>query len=261
MPPNMHRIQAALYDLLFGHAGLGPVPAPIVEAAFVDAPRASRHRRHLDRVAGRLPHRPPRGATIAVAMKTDVATGRISGRLGFLRNGAVDTGKFEALSKTLTAVASAGITSLGEKQPERRENFLSFVRRVVDEFAAEDANALVLVDSTSARSLWSWLSHENISSDIYLEDVAAAPPSLWKKLRFVRVREGSAGRLSVLTERKWTPVTREGLPVAADPVEEVYTTAAERLIESLPEGNARARHYLTAHGFDVRNRGARRQSV
>ncbi|WP_214676156.1 hypothetical protein, partial [Escherichia coli] len=77
---------------------------------------------------------------------------------------------------------------------------------------------------------------ENISSDIYLEDVAAAPPSSWKKLRFVRVREGSAGRLSVLTERKWTPVTRQGLPVAADPVEEVYATAAERLIESLPEG-------------------------
>ncbi len=257
----MHRIQAALYDLLFGHAGLGPVPAPIVEAAFVDAPRP----RAIVGIsivsqAGSRAGR-PEGATIAVAMKTDVATGRISGRLGFLRNGAMDTGKFESLSKTLIAVASAGITSLGEKQPEKRENFLSFVRRVVDEVAAEDANALVLVDSTSARSLWSWLSDENISSDIYLEDVAAAPPSSWKKLRFVRVREGSAGRLSVLTERKWTPVTREGLPVAADPVEEVYATAAERLIESLPEGNARARHYLTAHGFDVRNRGARGQSV
>ncbi|MCW2361270.1 RNaseH domain-containing protein, partial [Bradyrhizobium elkanii] len=257
----MHRIQAALYDLLFGHAGLGPVPAPIVEAAFVDAPRPRVivGISIVSQASSRTGR--PEGATIAVAMKTDVATGRISGRLGFLRNGAMDTGKFEALSKTLIAVASAGITSLGEKQPEKRENFLSFVRRVVDEVAAEDANALVLVDSTSARSLWSWLSDENISSDIYLEDVAAAPPSSWKKLRFVRVREGSAGRLSVLTERKWTPVTRQGLPVAADPVEEVYATAAERLIESLPEGNARARHYLTAHGFDVRNRGARGQSV
>lgn len=257
----MHRIQAALYDLLFGHAGLGPVPAPIVEAAFVDGPRP----RTIVGIsivsqAGSRTGR-PEGATIAVAMRTDVATGRISGRLGFLRNGTMDTGKFEALSKTLVAVAASGITSLGEKQPERRENFLSFVRRVVDEVAAGDPHALVLVDSTSARSLWSWLSDENISSDIYLEDVAAAPPSSWKGLRFIRVREGSAGRLSVLTDRKWTPVTREGLPVASDPVEEIYATAAERLIESLPEGNARARHYLTAHGFDVRNRGARGQSV
>lgn len=257
----MHRIQAALYDLLFGHAGLGPVPAPIVEAALVDGPRP----RTIVGIsivsqAGSQTGR-PEGATIAVAMKTDVATGRISGRLGFLRNGTMDTGKFEALSKTLVAVAASGITSLGDKQPERRSNFLAFVRRVVDEVATEDPNALVLVDSTSARSLWSWLSDENISSDIYLEDVAAAPPSSWKGLRFVRVREGAAGRLAVLTERKWTPVTREGLPVAADPVEEVYATAAERLIESLPEGNARARHYLTAHGFDVRNRGARGQSV
>ncbi|MDA9420930.1 RNaseH domain-containing protein [Bradyrhizobium sp. CCBAU 53380] len=257
----MHRIQAALYDLLFGHAGLGPVPAPIVEAAFVDAPRP-RTILGISIVsqAGSRTGR-PEGATIAAAMKTDVATGRISGRLGFLRNGAMDTGRFEALSKTLVAVAASGITSLGDKQPERRSNFLAFVRRVVDEVAAEDPEALVLVDSTSARSLWSWLSDENISSDVYLEDPAAALPSSWKGLRFVRVREGAAGRLSVLTERKWTPVTREGLLVVADPVEEVYATAAERVIESLPEGNARARHYLTAHGFDVRNRGARGQSV
>lgn len=256
----MHRIQAALYDLLFGHAGLGPVPAPIVEAAFVDAPRP----RTIVGIsivsqAGSRTGR-PEGAAIAAVMKTDVATGRISGRLGFLRNGTMDMGKFEALSKTLVAVAASGITSLGDKQPDRRSNFLAFVRRVVDEVAAEDPNALVLVDSTSARSLWSWLADENISSDIYLEDVASAPPSSWQGLRFVRVREG-AGRLSVLTERKWTPVTREGVPVANDPIQEVYATAAERLIESLPEGNARARHYLTAHGFDVRNRGARGQSV
>jgi hypothetical protein len=257
----MHRVQAALYDLLFGHAGLGPVPAPIVDSAFADCP----HPRTIvgisivSQAASRTGR--PEGATIAVAMKTDVATGRISGRLGFLRNGSMDTGAFEALSKALVAVAASGITSLGEKQSERRENFLTFVRRVVDEVAVEDPHALVLVDSTSARSLWSWLSDENISSDIYLEDVAATPPSSWKGLRFVRVREGSAGRLTVLTERKWTPVTREGRLVAGDPVEEVYATAAERLIESQPEGNARARHYLTAHGFDVRNRGARGQSV
>jgi hypothetical protein len=257
----MHRVQAALYDLLFGHAGLGPVPAPIVNSAFVDCPHP---RRILGiSIVSQAASRTGRaeGATIAVAMKTDVATGRVSGRLGFLRNGSMDTGKFDALSKALVAVAASGITSLGEKQSERRENFLAFVRRVVDEVAVEDPHALVLVDSTSARSLWSWLSDENISSDIYLEDVAATPPSSWKGLRFVRVREGSAGRLAVLTERKWTPVTRDGRPVASDPIAEVYATAVERLIESMPEGNARARHYLTAHGFDVRNRGARGQSV
>lgn len=257
----MHRVQAALYDLLFGHAGLGPVPAPIVDAAFADCP----HPRTIvgisivSQAASRSGR--PEGAAIAVAMKTDVATGKISGRLGYLRNGSMDTGAFETLSKSLVAVAAAGITSLGDKETERRQNFLTFVRRVVDEIAAEDPHALVLVDSTSARTLWKWLSDENISSDIFLEDVAATPPFSWKGLRFVRVREGSAGRLAVLTNRKWTPVTRDGRAAAGDVVDEVYATAAERLIESLPEGNTRARHYLTAHGFDVRNRGARGQSA
>jgi hypothetical protein len=61
----------------------------------------------------------------------------------------MDAGKFEALSKTLIAVAASGITSLGDKRPDRRSNFLVFVRRVVDEVAADDPHALVLVDSTS----------------------------------------------------------------------------------------------------------------
>jgi hypothetical protein len=257
----MHRVQASLYDLLFGHAGLGPSPAPIVDAAFIDCPRPRIivGISVVSQASSRTGR--PDGASLAVAMKTEVATGRISGRIGFLRNGLLDAGAFETFSKTLVKVAGAGVTSLGEKQPDRRRNFLAFVRRVVDEVAAEDPHALILVESTSARSLWTWLSDEHISSDMYLEDSAAAPPSSWKGLRFVRVREGSAGRLAVQTERRWTPATRSGQPGVGAPIDEVYVTASERLVESLPEGNARARHYLTAHGFNVRNRGARGQSV
>jgi hypothetical protein len=54
----------------------------------------------------------------------------------------------EVLEQLLSSddpVASAGLTSLGERQQDRRENFLSFVRGVVDEIAGDDPNAL---DST-----------------------------------------------------------------------------------------------------------------
>lgn len=257
----MHRVQAALYDLLFGHAGVGPVPAPLVETAFpVDSrPRLIVGISVVSQAATRSGR--PEGATLAAAMKIEVATGRISGRIGYLRNGTLDAGKFEQLSTTLVDVATAGVTSLGEKLPERRKNFLSFLRSIVNEAAAEDPNALILVESTTARSLWSWLSDENISSELYLDDPAVRPPSSWKGLRFVRVREGSAGRVAVESHRQWISVTREGNRRPGDPIDDVYATAIERLVESLAEGNARARHYLTAHGFNVRNRGARGQSV
>jgi len=257
----MHRVQAALYDLLYAHSGLGPVPASLVASTFAPA---SRPRTIVGiSVVSQASSRTGRveGAALAVAMKVDVATGRVSGRIGSLMDGRFDTGKFQALSRTLVDVASAGLTSLGEKQQDRRKNFISFVRGVVDEIASEDPNALVLLESTTSRSLWSWLSDENISSEIYLEDHAALPPSSWKSLRFVRVRERSAGRLGVQRQRNWIPVTRLGEPRQAAVVEEIYATAIERLAESLPEGNARARHYLCAHGFGIRNRGARGQSA
>ena len=90
------------------------------------------------------------------------------------------------------------------------------------------------------------------------------PPCLQlpgKTFEFVRVRERSAGRLVVERQRKWIPVTSQGEPRQAAIAEEIYATAIERLAESLPEGSARARHYLSAHGFGIRNRGARGQSA
>jgi hypothetical protein len=257
----MHRVQAALYDLLFGHAGLGPVPVDLVAATFEEKsrPKSIVGISVVSQSASRNGR--PEGAALAVAMKVDVATGRISGRIGRLKNGAMDRGAFQTLSRTLVEVASAGLVSLGDKQPDRRRNFVSFVRGVVDEVVREDPNALILMESTTARSLWSWLADENISSEIYLEDTTARPPTSWKSLRFVRVRERSAGRLASETRRNWIPVTKDGDEREGEIVEEVYATAIARLVESLPEGNARTRHYLTAHGFDVRNQGARGQSV
>lgn len=257
----MHRVQAALYDLLFGHAGLGPNPSELVTSTFDERarPKSIIGISVVSQSASRGGR--PEGATLAVAMKIDVATGRISGRVGRLRNGVMDRGAFQTLSRTLVEVASSGLTSLGDKQPDRRKNFISFVRTVINEVAADDPNALIIVESTTARSLWTWLVDENISSDVYLEDSAARPPASWKSLRFVRVRERSSGRLATETRRNWIPVTKEGNERTGAVVDEIYATAISRVVESLPEGNARTRHYLTAHGFDVRNQGARGQSV
>jgi RNaseH domain of pPIWI_RE len=189
----MHRVQAALYDLLFGHAGLGPVPADLVDATFEEKsrPKSIVGISVVSQSASRNGR--PEGATLAVAMRVDVATGRISGRIGRLKNGAMDRGAFQTLSRTLLEVASAGLTSIGDKQPDRRRNFVSFVRGVVDEVVRDDPNALILMESTTARSLWSWLSDESISSEVYLEDATARPPTSWKSLTF-RTSQGAVRR-------------------------------------------------------------------
>jgi hypothetical protein len=257
----MHRVQAALYDLLFAHSGLGPVPAAVVAAAFprTTAPRTIVGISIVSQAASRKGR--PEGAELVVALKIDVATGKISGRFGRAVGRTFDAGEFRGLSETLVRVASAGTTSLGDDPAERRAHFIAFVKAVVDEVAAEDPNALVIFDSTSARSHWRWLADGSIGRSVFFEERAAPAPKSWERLRLVRVREGGAGRVGVLKARSWRPVTRNGSDRDAATVEEVYATAIERLVECLPEGKPRGKHYLATHGFGIRNRGARGQST
>jgi hypothetical protein len=257
----MHRVQAALYDLLFAHSGLGPVPADVVAATFPGstAPRTILGISIVSQAASRKGR--PEGAELVVALRTDVATGKVAGRFGAASGQSFDTGQFRTLSETLVRVASAGSTSLGEKVDERRRNFIAFVRTVVDEIAEEDPNALVIFDSTNARTHWRWLADESIGRNVFLEERSAPAPKSWGNLRLVRVRERAAGRVGVLKARSWRPVDRSGEERDAPAVEEVYATAIERLVECLPEGKARAKHFLAAHGFGIRNRGARGQST
>jgi hypothetical protein len=257
----MHRVQAALYDLLFAHSGLGPVPSAVVAAAFAKttAPRIIVGISIVSQAASRRGR--PEGAELAVALKIDVATGKISGRFGRAVGRAFDAGEFRGLSETLARVASAGTTSLGDDSVERRAHFIAFVRTVVDEVAAEDPNALVIFDSTNASAHWRWLADGSIGRGVFLEERSAPAPKSWERLRIVRVREGGAGRVGVLKSRSWRPVTRNGGDREAATIEEVYATAIERLVECLPEGKPRAKHYLATHGFGIRNRGARGQST
>ena len=257
----MHRVQAALYDLLFAHSGLGPVPAAVVAAAFPKATAPSKivGISIVSQAASRRGR--PEGAELAVAFKVDVATGKISGRVGRAVGRSFDAGEFRGLSDTLVRIASAGTTSLGEDAAERRAHFVSFVRSVLDEVAAEDPNALVIVESTGARANWRWLTDGNIGKNVFLEERSATAPKSWEGLRIVRIREGGAGRVGVLKSRSWLPVARDGDARRGAAVEEVYATAIERLVECLPAGTPRARHYLATHGFGMRNRGARGQSA
>jgi hypothetical protein len=257
----MHRVQAALYDLLFAHSGLGPVPSAVVAAAFPKstAPRTIVGISIVSQAASRRGR--PEGAELAVALKIDVANGNISGRFGRAVGRAFDAGEFRGLSETLVRVASAGTTSLGEDSAERRAHFIAFVRAVVDEVAAEDPNALVIFDSTNARAHWRWLADGSIGRSVFLEERSAPAPKSWERLRLIRLREGGAGRVGVLKSRSWRPVARNGDAREGTSVEEVYATAIERLVECLPEGKPRAKHYLATHGFGIRNRGARGQSA
>ncbi|MDP3767837.1 MAG: RNaseH domain-containing protein, partial [Dehalococcoidia bacterium] len=204
----MHRVQAALYDLLFAHSGLGPVPAAVVAAAFpkTTAPRTIVGISIVSQAASRRGR--PEGAELAVAFKIDVATGKISGRIGRAAGRAFDAGEFRGLSETLVRVASAGTTSLGEDAAERRAHFISFVSAVVDEVAADDPNALVMFDSTNARAHWRWLADGSIGRSVFLEERSAPAPKSWERLRLVRLREGGAGRVGVLKSRSWQAVTR-----------------------------------------------------
>jgi hypothetical protein len=260
----LHRVQAALYDLLFAHAGLGPVPASVITSTFPDLDTRPRTILGIMVVSQARSRRGrPSGAEIAVAARVDVETGRISAHLGYVdASGRMKTCEFLPLGRALVQVARAGQTSLGPSS-ERGRNFMTFLRAVLENTASLDPNAIVLVDATNIAGLWRWLSDRQFSSDVFLGDASERLPAAWGSLRFVRIREQAVGRVAIHKERSWVPVHEDGSVTGDTVISEAYATAIERLVESIagPEDNPMARHYLAVHGFGIRNRGARGQSV
>lgn len=184
-----YRLQAALKDLCFAHAGR------------VDG--------LSERVDRRFPERPPRdiiGITVirqnttfwsyrssfAIAIKLDVSSGKTSLLMGHERNGRLAYSEWLPFFEGLTRVAELTPASLGSNRRVQSGNFQAFVERAIGDSMDEEHPPVVMVDSTNAVGLWSWLRDTDvdpedmqISQQRYMQDT-------WPGLRLVRVRTGSA---------------------------------------------------------------------
>lgn len=216
------RLQAALCDLVFAHAGRVDDLQERVRRHFPEDPPEeiigfTVVRRNS---FGRLFEK----SFIAVAIKLEVNTGRAFLRFGHRGpNGRLHATTWQPFSRALSKVAQLTPAILGDDWREQKVNFQEFVAGTLDEAVEAETHPVVLIDSTNGARLWPWLADKQVDpSNIKIANRSLMQQD-WKGMRFVRVREGSVPALPTDIE---VALAESGVEDATAPAE----LARERVV-------------------------------
>ena len=189
----LNRIQSAVYDLVFGHSGLVSGIASLATKIFPDAATRPRAVMGLS-VVSQANTKRGSGGRICLATRIDIATGETSGRIGWFKGHMRWSSSWKPFFDILKDVADLSVTGIGDSK-EAENSFGKFVRAMIDEAAAAGDKPLVLVDSTSASGLWSWLKDAEISGPLVVGNERIEAGTRWSGVRLVRIRVGHAARI------------------------------------------------------------------
>ncbi|MXP63908.1 DUF3893 domain-containing protein [Roseomonas sp. M0104] len=197
MANYLHRLQAALNDLLLGHSGNVAMVDEAMAKCFPDPTNRPKCVLGLSVIAqSNLRSGAGKGGKVCLATKIDVETGEASGRLGYFDKTLRWTPQWLPFSDLLLEVARLNTPTLGSKRAEEQEAFQQFVRVMIDEAIAAGQKPLILVNSTSASGLWRWLTDkESTNKEVSLDRETFEADKRWPRVRFIRIRSGIAGRV------------------------------------------------------------------
>lgn len=246
----LHRVQAAVYDLVFGHSGLVSEVASVVAGGFPDVETRptsiigisvlTQARNRFSATSGKL----------CIATRIDCDTGRTTARVGWYDGGMRWSASWEPLFEALKKIASPNIkASLGGPAVER-ESFQTFVREILDERAEVGDRPFVMIDSTSASSLWPWLTDGKVGGEMALGTERLDASRRWPGVRIVRIRLGHAARIA---ERK-TALYEQAEPIAASTarlLERYCPTVVARTVRLGGAGTGTGHYWSTAGYFQM----------
>lgn len=246
----LHRIQAGVYDLLFGHSGLVSEINSLLKGAFPKEASRPKAIIGISVVSQARLRYGASGGRLCLATRVDTETGRTSARVGWFDGVMRWSPQWEPFFEALKRIASPDITaSLGDTRNVERDSFQKFVKTVVDESAQAGDRPLVLIDSTSAAGLWTWLTDAGIGDTIALGNERVDMAVRWPGVRVVRVRTGRAGRV---VERKTSRYERvdaaTGQPTGAF-VDRYCPSITERTIRLADGPDGRSAHYWVTAGY------------
>lgn len=246
----LHRVQAAIYDLLFGHSGLVSEVQSLLKGAF--SKEATRPKAILGIsvvTQARLRHGAG-GGRICLATRVDAETGRTTARVGWFDGAMRWSPTWEPFFEAMKRIADPKVmASLGDGRNVERDSFQKFVRMVIDGAAQAGDRPLVLIDSTSAAGLWSWLTDVGIGDAVTLGSERVDMSARWPGVRIVRVRTGRAGRVVERKTARYECVdgaTGRPTGVMVDRYCPAITERTVRLADS-PDGSAA--HYWVTRGY------------
>lgn len=193
----LHRVQAAIYDLVFGHAGLVSDVSGIIAETFPDAKRRPTSLIGISVLTQARTRMSGKSGKLCIATRIDCESGRTTARVGWHDGEMRWSAAWEPLFEALKRIASPSIkASLGSGIANERASFQAFVREILDDCAEVGERPLVMIDSTSAASLWPWLTDGQLGSDITLGSERLDVSRRWPGIRLVRIRLGHAARIA-----------------------------------------------------------------
>lgn len=242
----LHRIQAAVYDLMFGHSALVSEIGSLAAADFPDSAQRPRSVIGISVVTQARLRNGGSGGQICLASRIDAASGRTTARVGW-HDGAMQWTEWKPFFEAMKHVASLKAAQLGSDQDMRKDSFQAFAEAIIDEAVADGDRPLVMLDATSAAGLWPWLTDTRISGPPSIGPEGADKSREWRQARLVRVRCGHAGRV---LER--AAVRYEVYDYAAGRFGGEWTrycpTAVANTVEIF-SGPGSARHYWVTSGY------------
>jgi len=240
----LFRLQAALGDVAFAHAGRVDDLKQLVSAAFPERPpKTVVGFTTVRRNAGRQ-FRSTKGASFVAAIRVDVDSGQTSLQFGTAdASGALRFSGWSAFFEGITEVARAPQLTLGRRQPDQSRNYQAFIERTMEEILEQDSNAVVFIDSSSSAGLWRWLSDQQLDPHNVKLGAREHMQDEWSGVRLVRVREGWAPGLP--TDKVKSLAGTDGGASA------VRAPTAKGGLYRLPGSTGGARVYLSAAGTPV----------
>ncbi|QRM35050.1 RNaseH domain-containing protein [Microvirga sp. VF16] len=253
----LFRVQAALLDLLFGHAGLVSEIQTPVASAFPKADTRPKSIIGISVISKSRSRAGTKSSQILMATSVDVATGRTTAILGRRMNGVAQWTEERPLFEALREAAAWVTPNLGDNEDARRDTYQRFVNHVIGGACERGQRPLVLFDATSASGLWPALRDKDIGRSFDLLGQSLDPASDWMGARLVRIRTDVAPRVIVRKVRKLARLDAD----SGRTLEEVVRYAPTTIVSTFRMGGVPSPFYLSMGTNDGKQKIAKGLSV
>ncbi|MBC1235726.1 RNaseH domain-containing protein [Nostoc sp. 2RC] len=192
-----HRLQAALKDLLSAHSGRIDDLQHKVDKYLEDIPPEARPKEILAITIVRKQRGRARGLIentfLAVAMRLKVDTGKCDLCCAYEKANRLEISPWKDFPDAISFIAQLSPIKLASEVRERRTRFMEFVKQIISNSVEEEAQPLVIIDSSNCVQLWPWLADIRMdANEIDLGQQYQWMQQEWQGARIVRIRQDLA---------------------------------------------------------------------
>jgi hypothetical protein len=209
-----HRAQSSLKDLLFAHSGRIDDVQEKVDRWLADIPIENKPkeiigitivRKQKGRARGRIEN-----TFLPIAVRLNVETGRCEMCCAYEKANSLAISPWSIFSDAIGFIAHVSPVKLADKREVQKTRFMDFVRQIISNSVEEEAQPLILIDSSNCVQLWGWLADVRMNAEqIDLGQQHQWMQQEWQGARLIRVRQSLAPKVIEKTERQLVETTLE----------------------------------------------------